>query len=100
MTIINCKSYEIEISRIVQTLTHKDMKRANFERAVVLRRKGALARLEAAYEKFKAAKEDKKAYTSSRNCKPHLHSGRSYDAECKRMSQEIKRLKEKLSIAA
>lgn len=75
------------------------MKRVNFERAVVLRRKGALARLEAAYNEFKAAKEDKKAYTSSRNCKSHLHTGRSYNDECERMSKEIKRLKEKLSLA-
>lgn len=76
------------------------MKRANFERAVTLRRKGALARLEAALSKFQTAKEDKKAWTSSRNCKPHQHTGRSYDSECKRMLQEISRLKEKMSLAA
>ena len=76
------------------------MKRANFKRAKLLRQKGALARLEAAFSKFQAAKEDLKAWISTRNCKPHQHTGRSYDSECKRMLQEISRLKEKISLAA
>lgn len=82
------------------TLTHKDMKRANFKRAKLLRQKGALARLETAFSKFQAGKEDKKSWISSRNCKPHQHTGRSYDSECKRMQQEINKLREKISTAA
>ena len=76
------------------------MKRANFKRAKLLRQKRALARLEAAFTKFKAAKEDKKSWTSTRNCKPHLHKSRTYAEECKRFSAEIAKLKEKMAVAA
>ena len=59
------------------------------------RRKTALALLEARYEKFKAAKEDKKPWTTHHNTK--VHPGRSYEAECARLSNEIAILKAKLS---
>ena len=61
------------------------------------RRKSALALLEARYEKFKAAKEDKAPWTSTRNGKPHQHAGRSYDQECQRLSREIEVLKTKIA---
>lgn len=76
------------------------MKRRNFKRAKVVRMKEALKRLEAALSKFKEAKEDKKPWVSTRNGKQHQHDGRTYDSECKRMSQEINTLKEKLSATA
>ena len=56
-----------------------------------LRRKGALKRLEASYESFKAAQKNKEPYTSANG---HYHPFRSYADECKRMSTEIKRLKD------
>lgn len=56
-----------------------------------LRRKGALKRLEASYESFKSAQKDKEPSVSSNG---HRHPFRSYADECKRMSTEIKRLKD------
>ena len=64
---------------------------------LVVRQRAALQRLEAAYEKFKAAGEDKKPWTSTRNGKEVYHKGRTYAEECKRMSQEISNLKENIS---
>ena len=59
------------------------------------RRKTALALLEARYEKFKAAKEDKKPWLTHGKTKEHL--GRSYQDECARMANEIKILKAKIA---
>lgn len=64
---------------------------------LVVRQKSALKRLEAAYEKFKAAGEDKKPYDSTRNSRIIHHKGRNYNAECERMKQEIANLKENIS---
>jgi len=65
--------------------------------SLVVRQKSALKRLETAYETFKAAGEDKKPYDSTRNGRIIHHSGRSYNAECERMKQEISNLKENIS---
>ena len=64
---------------------------------LVVRQKAALKRLEAAYEKFKAAGEDKKPWDSTRNGFPVHHKGRSYNEECERMKKEIFILKDKIS---
>lgn len=63
----------------------------------VARQKSALALLEARYEAFKAAKEDKAPWTTSRKGKPRVHPGRSYQDECARLANEIKVLKAKIS---
>lgn len=60
------------------------------------RRINALKRLEATYEKFKESKEDKKPWITTRNGKEHIHSGKSYAEECKRMSDEISILKSRI----
>lgn len=60
---------------------------------LVVRERAALKRLEAAYEKFKAAGEDKKPYDSTRNGRIIHHPGRSYNEECERMKKEIANLK-------
>lgn len=65
--------------------------------SLVIRERAALKRLEAAYEAFKAAGEDKKPYDSTRNGRIIHHSGRSYNAECERMKKEISNLKENIS---
>lgn len=62
---------------------------------LVARQKSTLALLEARYEKFKAAKEDKKPWITHGNTK--VHPGRSYEAECTRLASEIKVLKAKIS---
>lgn len=67
--------------------------------SMVSRKKGALQRLEAAYETFKAAGEDKKPWSSTRNGKTVYHSGRSYNEECERMKNEIANLKANISKA-
>ena len=64
---------------------------------LVVRQRAALKRLEAAYEKFKAAGEDKKPWDSTRNGFPVHHKGKSYNEECERMKKEISILKDKLS---
>ena len=64
---------------------------------LIVRQKSALKRLEAAYEKFKAAGEDKKPWDSTRNGFPVHHKGRSYNEECERMKKEISILKDKIS---
>ncbi len=64
---------------------------------LLLRQKAALARLEATYEKFKAAKEDKKPWDSTRNGRVIHHQGRKFADECARMATEIKNLKAKIS---
>ena len=64
---------------------------------LVVRQKAALKRLEDAYEKFKAAGEDKKPWSSTRNGRTIYHKGRSYNAECERMKKEISILKDKIS---
>lgn len=65
--------------------------------SLVVREKSALQRLEAVYEKFKAAGEDKKPYDSTRNGRIIHHSGKSYNAECERMKKEIDNLKQNIS---
>lgn len=72
---------------------------ARIKGKIVVRQRAALQRLEAAYETFKAAGEDKKPRSSTRNGKQILHPGRSYNAECERMKKEITILKEKISKA-
>jgi hypothetical protein len=64
---------------------------------LVVRQRAALKRLEDAYEKFKAAGEDKKSWDSTRNGFPVHHKGRSYNEECERMKKEISNLKENIS---
>ena len=64
---------------------------------LVVRQKAALKRLEAAYEKFKAAGEDKKPWSSTRNGRTIYHKGKGYNAECERMKKEISNLKENIS---
>ena len=64
---------------------------------LVVRERAALKRLEATYEKFKLAGEDKKPWTSTRNGRIIHHKGRSYNEECERMRKEISILKDKLS---
>ena len=59
------------------------------------RQKRALARLEARYEEFKATKEDKKSWITHGGTK--VHPGSSYEAECARLSNEIRILKAKIS---
>ena len=49
--------------------------------------------MEAAYEKVKAAGEDKKPWSSTRNGVTIYHKGRSYNDECERMKKEIANLK-------
>lgn len=61
--------------------------------SLVVRERTALKRLEATYEKFKAAGEDKKPWSSTRNGKTILHRGRSFNDECERMKKEIANLK-------
>lgn len=65
--------------------------------SLVIRERAALKRLEVAYEKFKAAGEDKKPYDSTRNGRIIHHQGRSYNEECERMKQEIANLKQNIS---
>jgi len=65
--------------------------------SLVVRERAALKRLEAAYEKFKAAGEDKKPWDSTRNGRIIHHKGRSYNEECERMKKEISNLKENIS---
>ena len=65
--------------------------------SLVARERAALQRLEVAYEKFKAAGEDKKPWSSTRNGRTIYHRGRSYNEECERMKKEIAILKDKLS---
>ena len=65
--------------------------------SLVVRERAALKRLEAAYEKFKAAGEDKKPWSSTRNGKEIYHRGRTYNEECQRMKQEIENLKKNIT---
>jgi len=65
--------------------------------SLVIRERAVLKRLEAAYETFKAAGEDKKPWDSTRNGRIIHRSGRSYNAECERMKKEISNLKENIS---
>lgn len=64
---------------------------------LIMRQRGALARLEAAYESFKAAGEDKKPWNSTRNGRTIHHKGRKYADECQRMKNEIENLKVNIS---
>lgn len=63
----------------------------------VVRQKATLQRLEAAYEKFKAAGEDKCSWSSTRKGRVIFHKGRTYNEECERMKQEITNLKRNIS---
>ena len=65
--------------------------------SLVVRERMALKRLEATYEKFKAAGEDKKPWSSTRNGRTIFHKGRSYKEECERMKTEIANLKANIS---
>ena len=65
--------------------------------SLVAREKAVLKRLEAAYEKFKAAGEDKKPWCSTRNGREIYHRGRTYNEECQRMKQEIENLKKNIT---
>lgn len=64
---------------------------------IVVRQRAALQRLEATYEKFKVAGEDKKPWSSTRNGRTIYHSGKSYNEECERMKKEIANLKANIS---
>ena len=66
---------------------------ARIKGSLVIRERNALKRLEAAYEKFKAAGEDKKPWSSTRNGRTIYHKGRNYNEECERMKKEIANLK-------
>ena len=70
---------------------------ARIKGSLVIRERNALKRLEAAYEKFKAAGEDKKPWSSTRNGRTIYHKGRSYNEECERMKKEISNLKDNIS---
>ena len=70
---------------------------ARIKGKIVVRQRAALQRLEAAYEKFKAAGEDKKPWSSTRNGRIIYHKGKSYNAECERVKKEISNLKENIS---
>lgn len=72
---------------------------ARIKGSLVIRQKNALKRLEAAYEEFKAAGEDKAPRTSSRDGGKRLvhKKGRTFDEECARMKLEIIHLKDKIS---
>lgn len=61
--------------------------------SLVVRERAALKRLEATYEKFKTAGEDKKPWSSTRNGRTIYHKGRSYNEECERMKNEITNIK-------
>lgn len=65
--------------------------------SLVAREKAVLKRLEAAYEKFKAAGEDKKPWYSTRNGREIYHKGRTYNEECQRMKEEIENLKKNIT---
>jgi len=65
--------------------------------SLLMRQKSALKRLEAAYEAFKVAGEDKKPWSSTRNGRKILHRGRKFNDECERMKQEIASLKAKIN---
>lgn len=64
---------------------------------LVVRQRAALQRLEATYEKFKAAGEDKKPWTSTRNGRTIYHTGRSFKEECERLKTEIANTKKNIS---
>ena len=64
---------------------------------LLVRQRAALQRLEATYEKFKAAGEDKKPWDSTRNGRVIHHKGRSYNEECERLKKEISNVKANIS---
>ena len=70
---------------------------ARIKGSLVIRERNALKRLEAAYEKFRAAGEDKKSWYSTRNGREIYHRGRTYNEECQRMKQEIENLKKNIT---
>ena len=70
------------------------MKTKNGKAQMMSRRKRALSMLEAKYEKFKNAHEDKAPWTSANG---KQHEGATYAEECKRLSKEIQILKQKLN---
>ena len=70
---------------------------ARIKGSLVIRERNALKRLEAAYEKFKAAGEDKKPWSSTRNGRTIYHSGKSYNEECERIKKEIENLRKNIS---
>lgn len=70
---------------------------ARIKGSLVIREINALKRLEAAYEKFKAAGEDKKPWSSTRNGREIYHRGRTYNEECQRMKKEIENLKKNIT---
>lgn len=64
---------------------------------LVVRKRAALVRLEAAYELFRAAGGGKLPWSSTRNGQTIYHSGRSYKDECSRMKTEIENLKKNIA---
>lgn len=58
------------------------------------RRKEALKRLEKQYEAFKASGVAKEAWIT--NGGKRIHEGRSFEAECQRLSNEIANLKKNI----
>jgi hypothetical protein len=70
---------------------------ARIKGSLVIRERNALKRLEATYEKFKAAGEDKKPWSSTRNGRTIHHKGRTFNEECERMKKEIEKLKHNIS---
>lgn len=63
---------------------------------LISRRRNALSRLEAAYEKFKLAKKDKPAWTVCHKGVKYTHQARSYKQECERYEHEIEVLKKRV----
>lgn len=60
------------------------------------RRKRALSMLEAQYDKFRNAHEDKPSWTT--NGGKRIHKSRTYEQECKRFVEQIEILKSKLRL--
>lgn len=60
------------------------------------RQRSALQRLEQSYEQFKAAHQDKLPWETTRHGRKKIHAGRSYEAECERLKNEITLLKAKM----
>ena len=60
------------------------------------RRKSALSRLEAVYEKFVSKKASKESWTT--HASTRIHKSRSFDDECQRLQSEIAALKSRLHV--
>jgi len=62
---------------------------------LIARRRSALIRLEASYEKFAETKKDRNEFRTNDG---RLHEFRTYEFECNRMLNEISSLKSKLHV--